>query len=59
MNWPAIDLRWKANEVIASDRRSRGDLVGAGELEDWNRSFIRCCEIFCKKPAGSFAGRQP
>lgn len=56
MNWPAIELRVKANELIAADRRLRGDIAGAQRLEDWNRSFVRCCEIFCGKPAGAFTG---
>lgn len=56
MNWPAIELRMKANALIASDRRSRGDINGARRLEEWNSGFIRCCEIFCNKPAGTFSG---
>ena len=56
MNWPAIELRMKANTVIACDRRARGDISGARRLEDWNASFIRCCEIFCGKAPGAFSG---
>lgn len=54
MNWPAIFLRIKANEVIADDRRARGDIAGARQLEAWNRGFVHACEIFCNRPTGYY-----
>jgi hypothetical protein len=59
MNWPAIELRMRANALIAADRTARGDHSGARRLLDWNSGFVRCCEIFCGKPAGAFAHLVP
>ncbi|MFP5473072.1 MAG: hypothetical protein ACLGJD_05480 [Gammaproteobacteria bacterium] len=59
INWAAIQLRWKANELIAADRDARGDYAGAERLRGWNRMLVRGCEIICRKPEGAFAGMRP